>query len=972
MARSSNQASSLSPGAKMNPSIDSLLISSKIGHQPLQSMPVALCSAQLSTSPLQAMSSKGTTPTQSSTSPLRISRVSPLATSSEPLTTIPPGSLVASIAPTKRRNENPSKLVIEKAIEQRQISLKASTVANQMQIKGTMRVIDQLQSKQGGRDSSPILHDLFTPETSSEILSKTAKRANASGRSAVSAVGQKARAKEDSKAPSSPLGPPKAGAVLDSFAIQNYQRRVNRSENAQEVAKAGKRKDAIQGETTSLPHKLEANEGSKSASVIGPSLVISEITTSTPKRFWASPIKSFARKDIKLNASAAPERPKSAEPKPHSTPKREAANRLSLPSSADRPSRVRRTLLKPDQRRFKPLSSGVAEISNDKGETSMSLSRKPTAIQDDSKMNGLTKQAPSNTLKPKAITEVDTNVAQKDSDNRTPVELDAVDDGASWSFDELTAGSSDVASSVDHGVIQQNKDQGKNKRQSYQETCALADSSESSKTEAKIIAPASFTSENAVVLPEPCGTDVHSQHVSRRKQLSIHVEDSSFTEKNHTNGVSEVRSGSSVLPRNVGVEPSSQTHAKTRGSMRFQQKKRHESRFKMPLSPSTKSDAGASDTNLSIFSGASSAFSGWSTLSGVSKGSQSALSSRAGKVLQGRRRQKATNQPGLTEKEKAKELNSLPAPETRTSSSSSRSPGAVNVVKDIPSAGDARPTLASLYNRTSRFIEEASHATASVFTDSGALAALTAQGIGGSAFASPRSNACTVLDVDQSSGKVGSRTNSFGSETTESSIEEAQSNSSSVPSWTSPDPRLVRNFCAVDTNKIPCKEPCDSVRRRSAVDPCEDTASNVDAFQSAYKSISLQQLAQNISDTVGANAIDLQKLAIELKHGLSGGDPVRRRNTKRKLRVPKRNENNNDEEVAIEVEYIEENSGDSYEEDSEEEEIQSSGDVGRDTPLRVDTSLSKDLLDGESEKSISPAGQPSHESGFRDIRRQQV
>lgn len=766
--------------------------------------------------------------------------------------------------------------------------------------------------------------------------------------------------------------------------IERGDRSASQSSNAEEkrpgVSCATKGKD----DTVSGQHRQ--HRGKVSSVVLdGPgksnstSLASFKTMVSSPWRFGAPSIASTGGNEVKLKTNGTPERSKSVEPRSSSTPRRMGVSSITLPSSADRPVRFRRTLLKPDPRRFKAGFRGSDGATKGKEDALKSDHLKPKPKrQSDSKMNDSTKPSSSgNSLTRRTTTEVGTekNVVRKSGlQERSKVEVQDPDDGDSWSFDELTADSSQVATSVEpnerHCKVP--SDQGNETRKSYQDTCALADSSESSKTEAKIHAP-SFTSENAVVLPETNAMDSSSQQ-TRKKSLSVEVLNSSYTKEATAVAPGKVENGARLRPAKIDTGVSAKTNSKPRESLRVQHKKRLETRYKMPLSPSTKSDAGASDTNLSIFSGASSAFSGWSTTSAASKGSQSALSSRAGKVLQGRRRQKVSQLVDRPSKGEVYDQSRAPFVAQEMKKRAARSTATSNVVADTPPpVEDSRPTLASLYNRTSRFIEEASQVTANVFADSGALSALRVHGlVSGSVLPSPRGTACTPLDVDQASIQAGSRTNSFGSETTESSVEEVQSNASSVPSWTSPDPRLIQTFCAVHTQRIPCKEPCDSVKRRSTVDSCEETASNVDAFQNAYQSINFTQLAHNLSETVGVKAIDLQKFANEFKDGLSRGiPPSKRRTTKRKLRVPRRRENNNDEEIAIEVEYIEDNSDASYDEDSDEDdEVQSSGDVGRQhaAPLKVDTSFPKDMLDGEIEPSMSPAGQPSHESGLHEAR----
>ncbi len=291
--------------------------------------------------------------------------------------------------------------------------------------------------------------------------------------------------------------------------VERGDRSAIQSSNAEErrpgVLCATKGKD----ETVSGQHRQQRGKVSRVAQD-GPektnsTSLASYKTMVSPWRFGAPSFASTGRNEVKLKANGTPERSKSAEPRSASTPRRMGVSSIALPSSADRPVRFRRTVLKPDPRRFKAGFRGSDSATKGKEDTLKSAhlqAKRPS----DSKMNDSTKpSSPGNSLARNTTTVVDTekNVARKSGlQERSKLEVQEVDDGDSWSFDELTADSSQVATFVEpserHSKVP--SDQGTKPRKSYQDTCALADSSESSKTESKIHAP-SFTSANAVVLP---------------------------------------------------------------------------------------------------------------------------------------------------------------------------------------------------------------------------------------------------------------------------------------------------------------------------------------------------------------------------------------------------------------------------------------------------------------------------------------
>jgi hypothetical protein len=160
-------------------------------------------------------------------------------------------------------------------------------------------------------------------------------------------------------------------------------------------------------------------------------------------------------------------------------------------------------------------------------------------------------------------------------------------------------------------------------------------------------------------------------------------------------------------------------------------------------------------------------------------------------------------------------------------------------------------------------------------------------------------------------------------------------------------------------------------------------ASNIEALKSAYKAVSLHQIAMDLTEEVStATNLNLKKIASDLNDGVSAasesirsslGSPSNK--SPRKLQVPKSSDGGHavDEEVAIEVEYVMDEDTDGEGDESEDEEIQSIGDL--DSEIEgVNASTEKEVEDDNErfESDVSPAGEPSHELGSPDRRRAYV
>jgi hypothetical protein len=161
------------------------------------------------------------------------------------------------------------------------------------------------------------------------------------------------------------------------------------------------------------------------------------------------------------------------------------------------------------------------------------------------------------------------------------------------------------------------------------------------------------------------------------------------------------------------------------------------------------------------------------------------------------------------------------------------------------------------------------------------------------------------------------------------------------------------------------------------------SASNIEALKSAYKAVSLHQIAMDLTEEVStATNLNLKKIASDLNDGVSAasesirsslGSPSSR--SPRKLRVPESSGVGHavDEEVAIEVEYVGEEDTDGEGNETEDDEIQSIGDLDSDIE-GVDTSARNEVEDDDDgfESGISPDGMPSREFRSPDRRRAYV
>jgi hypothetical protein len=136
-----------------------------------------------------------------------------------------------------------------------------------------------------------------------------------------------------------------------------------------------------------------------------------------------------------------------------------------------------------------------------------------------------------------------------------------------------------------------------------------------------------------------------------------------------------------------------------------------------------------------------------------------------------------------------------------------------------------------------------------------------------------------------------------------------------------------------------------------------ESSSNLEALKSAYEAVSLHQIAMDLTDEVSvATNVDLKKIASNfndsLRTGLSslnGGSSTAasKKSPPRNLKVPTASSESRpvEEEVAIEVEYMEDS------DDEEDEEI--------DSPIMPRHSSESE---NKKEESALPAGEPSQES----------
>jgi hypothetical protein len=149
------------------------------------------------------------------------------------------------------------------------------------------------------------------------------------------------------------------------------------------------------------------------------------------------------------------------------------------------------------------------------------------------------------------------------------------------------------------------------------------------------------------------------------------------------------------------------------------------------------------------------------------------------------------------------------------------------------------------------------------------------------------------------------------------------------------------------------------------------SASNLEALKSAYKAVSLHQIAIDLTEEVStATNLNLQKIASELNDGMSAasesirsslGSPPR---SLRKLKIPKSSSERHsvDEEVAIEVEYLEDSDeeGDAHDDD-DDDDITPTGDHDSENEV-VNATTRKEVDNRIFENGISSAGEPSQES----------
>jgi hypothetical protein len=161
------------------------------------------------------------------------------------------------------------------------------------------------------------------------------------------------------------------------------------------------------------------------------------------------------------------------------------------------------------------------------------------------------------------------------------------------------------------------------------------------------------------------------------------------------------------------------------------------------------------------------------------------------------------------------------------------------------------------------------------------------------------------------------------------------------------------------------------------------SATNIEALKSAYKAVSLHQIAMDLTEEVStATNLNLKKIASDLNDGMSAasesirsslGSPSSK--SPRKLRVPKSSSVGHavDEEVAIEVEYVGDEDTDGEGDETEGEEIQSIGDLDSESEgFYASTDKEVEDDDDEFECGVSPDGEPSYGLGSSDRRRAYV
>jgi hypothetical protein len=382
------------------------------------------------------------------------------------------------------------------------------------------------------------------------------------------------------------------------------------------------------------------------------------------------------------------------------------------------------------------------------------------------------------------------------------------------------------------------------------------------------------------------------------------------------------------------------------------------------------SESGTSDT-LTSFSGASSGYS--AAISAISFGSSatrqvisptSSLSNRASQMVIRRRRNKLSKAEekiaarDLAHRVMSQTIKEQPRPgveedDSAADHSSEQPLHEEDEHFEYPKSHQSvqNPGLAGRYNTSSRFMD-------SVHT------MLHGVGLGGNT--------------------------SFESETTEGSsqVRSAESTSDSEV-WMSG--RVRKSNRSSRNNRMPSDITDDDGRSgRSSMDNdlitddfVSASASNIEALKSAYKAVSLHQIAMDLTEEVStATNLNLKKIASDLNDGVSAasesirsslGSPSSR--SPRKLRVPESSGVGHavDEEVAIEVEYVGEEDTDGEGNETEDDEIQSIGDLDSDIE-GVDTSARNEVEDDDDgfESGISPDGMPSREFRSPDRRRAYV
>lgn len=375
------------------------------------------------------------------------------------------------------------------------------------------------------------------------------------------------------------------------------------------------------------------------------------------------------------------------------------------------------------------------------------------------------------------------------------------------------------------------------------------------------------------------------------------------------------------------------------------------------------SDAGASDT-LSFFSGTSSGCSGVTFGSHASITSPtSALSNRASRALVRKRR---TGKLMKVEERSAQDLarrvisqtikeQPRPGVEEDDDCSNPELAGRLST-NDEPflfATNDRSPEdgLARRYNTSSRFMD-------------------------------------SVQSLMNGINGLGHNT-SFGSETTEGSSQvRSVASTSDSEAWMSGQVRKSTssiNRATSDSTATDAETTCQDSDQTGLTQETSDvvtdnfvseSAANMEALKSAYKAVSLHQIAMDLTDEVStATNLNLKMIASNLTDSVSSASEVLRSSFgggspgskgTRRLQVPKSSSEREttDEEVAIEVEFVEDSDED---DDAEpEDENQSAGD--QDPRNEVSEEVTK--KDEGIEKCTSSAGEPSEEPGSPDrIRR---